>query len=77
MRIRELTTASEVIDALGGTVRFGALIGRRKQNVSNYRASGRLPTTTILIVSDELRKIRCRASPKIWGIDDCDRRIAS
>jgi len=38
--IRELTTASEVIDALGGTTRTAELLGLLPSAVSNYRKTG-------------------------------------
>jgi hypothetical protein len=72
MKIRPLATASDVIDACGGTVAFAKLIGggREKQHVSNYRATGRLPHDSYLIVTEALKKRRCSAPPAIWGITE-------
>lgn len=65
----ELQSASEVIDALGGTGATARLTGRRyDQAVSNWRTTGRLPPDTFLIISEELKKRGDSASPAIWGI---------
>jgi hypothetical protein len=69
MGIRELETTSDVIDECGGTVAFGRLVNKTKQSVSNYRASGRFPPETYLIVTAELRSRRCAAPPKLWGME--------
>lgn len=70
LKIRTLSTASEIIDALGGTTPFAALINREQQHVSNYRAAGRLPARTYLIVTKELKKRRLTAPAHLWGIDE-------
>jgi hypothetical protein len=69
MEIRELKTTSDVIDEFGGTVAFSRLIGKSKQSVSNYRASGRFPPETFLFVTAELRRRRRSAAPSLWGMD--------
>lgn len=72
MKIRRLKSASEVIDACGGTVAFAKLIGRdrKKNHVSNYRATGRLPHDSYLIVMAVLQKNGCTAPSAIWDIDE-------
>jgi hypothetical protein len=65
-----LTTASDVIDALDGTTAVARITGRKPQHVTNWRASGRLPPATFLILSDAL-KGRGKAAPSsLWGIDE-------
>ncbi len=64
----DLRTAGEVIDALGGTAATARFTGRQAQHVSNWRASGRLPADTYLIVTKELKRLRKKASPTLWGI---------
>lgn len=65
---RELRTASEVIDALGGTAETARLTGKKDQHVSNWRAYGLLPSSTFLILQAELRDRDLSAPPSIWGI---------
>jgi len=67
---RSLQTASEVIDALGGTAATARFTGRKDQHVSNWRATGRLPADTFLIISQELETKNCKASPVLWGIKE-------
>lgn len=66
--MRELATVAEVIDALGGPTATGRLVGRSPQSVVNWRASGKLPADTFLILQAELRDREILAPPSIWGI---------
>ena len=68
MTVRDLHTAAQVIDELGGTAATARLTGRKDQHVSNWRKSGRLPSDTFLIMMAELRDRDCNASPRLWGI---------
>ncbi|MBX9844256.1 MAG: RES family NAD+ phosphorylase [Xanthobacteraceae bacterium] len=68
MTLRQLGSASEIIDLFGGTSATAKLIGRTPQHVSNYRQSGRLPADTFLLIKRELAKHGCEAPPSIWGI---------
>lgn len=70
---RELQTAGDVIDALGGTAATARLTGRKDQHVSNWRRAGRLPPKTFLVLKTELKTRDLRASPSLWGIDDPER----
>lgn len=67
---KNLGTSSEVIDALGGTSATARLTGRKPQHVTNWRASGRLPADTFLIVKKELKAIGHDAPPSLWGIKE-------
>jgi len=68
--VRELQTASDVIDALGGTAATARLTDRRDQHISNWRKTGRLPANTFLILTGKLQEIDCAASPELWGIKE-------
>ncbi|HEX5424878.1 MAG TPA: hypothetical protein VFW94_15125 [Candidatus Acidoferrales bacterium] len=70
---RELQTADEVIDALGGTAATARLTGKNPQHVSNWRAAERLPAETFLILQDELRARDLIAPPSLWGIREPER----
>lgn len=72
-----LRTANEVIDALGGTTPMARLTGRKLQHVSNWRAAGRLPADTFLIVNRALGDINETAHPSVWGIKEPAEREAS
>jgi hypothetical protein len=72
---RELTTSSEVIDAVGGTAAAAALAATASPtgicslpSVSNWRSSGRLPPYTFLVFTNELATRGFRASSMLWGI---------
>lgn len=67
---RNLQTANDVIDALGGTAATARLTGRRGSHVSNWRKSGRLPAQTFLVLKHELTSRDCSASPELWGIKE-------
>lgn len=78
MAARDLQTAGEVIDALGGTTATAEITGRKAQHVSNWRASHRLPANTFFILRDELAKAGKTARPELWGFSKSDlERIAS
>ena len=66
--MKRLQTADDVIDALGGTSATSRLTGASIQAVSNWRATGRLPANTFIILSKALKRIDARASPSLWGI---------
>lgn len=68
MKARELQTAGEVIDALGGTAETARLAGRKSQHVSNWRAAGRLPAKTFLIIKKELAARGLTAPASLWGM---------
>ena len=73
MPCRDLQTAGEVIDALGGTAATARLVGRKDQHVSNWRASGRLPADTFLIIAELLKEKNATAPPSVWGIREPER----
>lgn len=66
--IRELKTASEIIDALGGTAEVARLTKRGMAAVSNWRASGRLPAEFFLIMTQQLTEKFCSAPSSLWSI---------
>lgn len=68
MANQTLETASEVIDTLGGTTAVARLAGRKAQHVTNWRASGRLPADTFLIMKAELDTRGMSAPSSLWGI---------
>ncbi len=67
-RLKYLETASEVIDALGGTDAAAKIAGVQMPAISNARARNKLPSATFLIFSDALAAVGKRARPALWGI---------
>lgn len=68
-----LSTASEVIDALGGTAVVARLTKRSQQSVTNWRANGRIAPGVFLIMREALEQKGLQASPSIWGITEPER----
>lgn len=68
MQAKVLTTASEVIEELGGPAAAGRMVGRSVQSAVNWRAANRFPADTFLIFQAELRERDMTAPPSIWGI---------
>ncbi len=69
----QLRTVSDVIDALGGTKATASLLGRSMQAVTNWRAQGRFPAKTFLVLSRALEKQHASAPAALWGLDDPER----
>ena len=66
--MESLETATAVIDRLGGTTATARLTGRKPQHVTNWRASGRLPADTFLIMRQALEGCQATAPVGLWGI---------
>lgn len=67
---KPLLTASDVIDAVGGTAKAARLTRQRSlSNVSNWRATNRLPPRTFLQISAKLSARGLSAPSTLWGID--------
>ena len=66
--IESLTTASDVIDALDGTTAVARIAGRKPQHVTNWRASGRFPPNTYLVITEALREKGKSAPASLWGM---------
>jgi hypothetical protein len=72
MMIRDseiLDSAGAVIDAIGAA-RVRELTGASIASVSNWRASGRLPPRTVLILGQALAGLGLSASPSLWSVDE-------
>jgi hypothetical protein len=71
MVIRALKTASEVIDACGGT----AIVQRKTRRkhmtaVSNWRGENRLPPDTFVVLNAELVAQNLSAPLSLWGMQE-------
>ncbi len=70
---KEVQTASEVIDAVGGTGATARLTNKSNQAVSNWRATGKLPADTFYALTTELERLDIAAPPSIWGMAGLER----
>ncbi len=68
MGMEHLETARAVIDWLGGTTAVSRLTARKPQHVTNWKASGRLPSDTFLIMRLALKNAGATAPTALWGI---------
>jgi len=67
---RKATSASEIIDTLGGTAATARLTHKSIQAVSNWRNTNRLPADTFLIIGAALEEKDISVSPSIFGIKE-------
>lgn len=68
MAAQSLSTVEEVVAALGGNGPIGEITGRKTQHVSNWKADGKFPADTFLVLQAALKKKRLQAPPSLWGI---------
>lgn len=75
-----LDTTDAVIEVLGGTVAVANLTGKAKSAVSMWKARGRFPCDTFLILTHALRGIKgddgkaIAVPSSLWGIREPDRK---
>jgi hypothetical protein len=66
--MQTVSTPSEAINALGGTVAVARLTGKSPQSVTNYRQAKRFPSDIYLIMKTALRIKGYDAPSTLWGI---------
>lgn len=64
----DLTTASAIIDKLGGNRAVAGLTSRTAKAVSNWRAFNAFPSDTYLVLTRALAECDCAAPPSLWGM---------
>jgi hypothetical protein len=62
----ELSSADQVIEALGGIQALMDLTGRKYSAVHHWRSCGSFPSSTYLILTTELHRKGLTASPSLW-----------
>lgn len=67
--IQKLRTVAQVIEAIGRE-RVQRITKRRSNNITNWKASGRFPPDTFLLLQGELQRVNCRAPAALWGITE-------
>jgi DNA-binding transcriptional regulator YdaS (Cro superfamily) len=63
-----LKTPNEVIDALGGTNKAAARLGKEPTAVSQWRKRNRIPPELFLSVSSVLQADGKSAAPEVFGM---------
>jgi hypothetical protein len=66
--MRELKTAADVFDALGGIAKVAELTGVKYNAASNWKSFNRFPARTLLLIQTELDAMGLRADPDLWGM---------
>lgn len=66
--MRELQTAKDVIDVIGGTGATARLNGRKSNHVVNWRNAGRFPADTYLVMKQQIEAQGFTAPASLWGI---------
>lgn len=61
-----LSSATEVMDALGGTLPVAELTGRKYSAAFNWRAFNRFPPDTFVVMSEALALIGKSAPASLW-----------
>lgn len=62
----ELSSAEQVIGALGGIQGLMDLTGRKYSAVHHWRSCGSFPASTYLLLTDELQRRGLTANPSLW-----------
>ena len=63
-----LTSAGQVIDALGGTVALARMLSVSAAAVSNYRARNAFPSNSYLALGNALAAQGASAPASLWGM---------
>jgi hypothetical protein len=67
-QFRELTTAAEVFEALGGVGNVAGLTGRKYGAAHNWKAFGKFPADTFVVMQGALEAAECTAPAALWGM---------
>lgn len=63
-----ISSAGEVIDALGGATQMAARLNQKPNTVGNWRLRGKIPPEHFLAVSEALRASGKAVSPEVFGM---------
>lgn len=69
----QVRTASEIVDALGGTGAVARLVNITPGAISHWRRDNRIPPRSYLILAPELERIGIEVHPSILGIPEPER----
>lgn len=65
---RELTSAAEVMDALGGIDATARIAGARYKAAANWKSFNRFPSRTFVTLTRALRERGLCAPASLWGM---------
>ncbi len=68
MELENLDTVAAVFTALGENPGIAALTGSNASTISMWRATGRFPTNTYLILQEALKAAGKAAPASLWGM---------
>lgn len=68
--MRELRTAHEVVETLGGPAATGKLTGVSPQAAWNWKQTNKLPTDTFLVIRAALETKGATAPASLWGMKE-------
>ena len=65
---RELTSAEEIFETLGGIQSVAELTNSGYRAAFNWKATGAFPPKTFVAISEALRRQNCTAPSDLWGM---------
>ena len=77
MKTRTLSTVDAVVKKLGGCAATARITGRKMAAVSNWCAVNRFPARSYLLITEALKKHKCRAPASLWEMDGVTTPVAA
>lgn len=68
--MEELSTAEQVLQALGGHEAVAALTGSKPKAVTNWKYFNRFPSRTYVAMTGELKRRGKRAPASLWKMSE-------
>lgn len=69
-RLRELNTAKEIIDTLGGTAEVASIYGKTPQMVWAWGDENKIPPKYYTSMKESLDRHGCTAPDRLWGMHE-------
>lgn len=66
--MRELTTADQVFEELGGVTSVSNLLNCSVTRVSNWKVAGKFPSKMFVAMQSALHERSLTAPPSLWGM---------
>lgn len=66
--MKTLCTPNDVIKELGGTSAVAVLTRRKASSVSTWKARGKFPADTFIILTHALKSKKATAPVSLWGM---------
>jgi hypothetical protein len=75
--MERLTSASEILDELGGNASVAKLTGSTSKAVWNWRAANSFPANTYVAITSALASKGKSAPPELWDMKCASEQVAS